>query len=61
MKTKKVKPDYIFKCRKCTYLVYVTKSSIMKMEKTECPDCGEEASGNWIFIGEGDFDNRNPL
>lgn len=52
------KPDWIFKCYKCSHKVYVTKKDIAKMLKTDCPQCGEEAFENWIFIGEGDFENR---
>ena len=52
------KPDFIFECRKCTHNVYVDKTKVAKMLKTDCPECGEEAEGNWLLIGEGDFENR---
>lgn len=55
---KKEKPDWIFKCYKCDHNVYITKSSIKKILKMDCPECGEEPYENWMFIGEGDFDKR---
>ncbi len=54
----KIKPDFIFKCTKCSHEVYVTKKDILKMLKTDCPECGEEAYENWSLIGEGDFEKR---
>ena len=57
-KVVKEKPDYIFQCHKCSHNVYITKASIMKMVKLDCPECGEEPYENWMFIGEGNFYTR---
>ena len=48
-----MKKDYIFQCKKCEHIVYV--HNINKFLKQECPECGEEFQGNWIFIGIGEF------
>lgn len=57
---KKIKPDYIFLCKKCGHNLYITKDKIIKLLKTDCPECGEESYENWIFIGEGDFGKKYP-
>lgn len=52
-------PDYIFMCKKCEHQVYVSKNDTNKISAlpdTHCPCCGEEGHLNWIFMGEGDFE-----
>ena len=56
---KKEKPDWIFQCRKCNHQVYIEKNRLKKLAKKDCPECGEESGGLWIFVGEGDFDKDN--
>jgi len=55
---KKNKPDWIFECGKCSHELYVDKKNVGALQETECPQCGEESERLWIFVGEGDFDNR---
>ena len=51
------KPDIIFECRKCGHNLYVSiKNKLHKIEKTDCPACGEEPERNWIFVCFGNFD-----
>lgn len=49
------KEDYIFQCRKCEIRLYVRKDRIMRILRKDCEECGEEAQGNWVFIGEGNY------
>lgn len=53
---KKEKPDWVFVCRKCGHNLYVGKERLKKIFKTDCPSCGEEPEGNWIIVGEGDYE-----
>ena len=51
----------IFKCRKCeseqramipdTMPVKDVFAKLHKVEKTDCPVCGEEPYNNWLFVG----------
>ncbi len=52
------KPNWIFKCNKCSHQVYVDKKDTQIMLKKDCPECGEEAFENWILIGEGNYDKE---
>ena len=52
---KKEKSQFIFQCYKCGHFVFVAKEKIMKILKTDCPECGEEPFKNWFFIDEGDY------
>lgn len=47
--------DLIFECRKCEHNLYVNPKKVRKILTTDCPNCGEEADGNWKLIGEGIF------
>lgn len=51
---KNEKPDWIFKCRKCSHNLYVDKLKLNKLIGLDCPECGEE-SPIFIFFGEGKF------
>ncbi len=55
MPKKKKSVDLIFECRKCQHNLYVSMGKIRMLLKTDCPNCGEEADGNWKLIGEGKF------
>lgn len=51
-----VKDKVFFQCRKCEALLYfevennsLPVSSLMRLENMDCPECGEEADGNWIL------------
>lgn len=48
----KVKPvkKIILQCRKCEGSVEFISAELKKMHKTNCPHCGEEPEGNWIFV-----------
>ena len=51
-------PDYIFTCRKCEHVLYVSKFAERKLSTLHdyhCPCCGEEGHMNWIVNGEGDY------
>jgi len=54
-----VKPDIVFKCRKCEHYLFVDKKKpkrIYSVNKVSCPNCGEEGDLNWIYVGEGNFE-----
>lgn len=49
----------IFECRKCGHNLYVSKDNmiqIVNLPDYSCPECGEEGDGNWIIIGDGNFE-----
>jgi DNA-directed RNA polymerase subunit RPC12/RpoP len=49
----------VFKCRKCEHMIYVTDTSIEKLDevsKLECPNCGEEGYENWVLMRSGNYD-----
>ena len=54
-------PHVTFKCRKCGHETYVNKmqpEKIYSMDTYECPACGEEGYENWLYAGEGNFEER---
>ena len=55
---KNLNPDLIFKCYKCSHNLYIDKSRVKKILKTDCPECGEEPYENWILIGEGNYNKE---
>lgn len=55
-----MKPDVIFKCRKCGHNLYVEKNEpekIYSLPDFNCPSCGEEGYENWIIVGQGNYEN----
>jgi len=45
--------DYVFECRKCGHQVYTDE--LDKIIDIDCPNCGEEFWGNFVFKGKGVF------
>lgn len=46
----------VCQCRKCGHLLYITIDDkifddIKKIEKTDCPNCGEQGYENWVLRG----------
>lgn len=64
--TKEKLLSMVTQCRKCGHLLYSTKIEdherlikyIKNIEKTECPNCGEEGYDNWILKGIDDWNHR---
>ena len=51
----------VFQCSKCGHLLFVEDTSKTKLEKimnTDCPDCGEEAYGNWVLLRMGNYEEE---
>ena len=66
VKVKKInldKEDFVFLCRKCGHELYIEKEKLLiESDLCDCPECGEEGYGNWIFDGEGSYEkfkNKN--
>ena len=53
----------VVRCHKCGHLLYLTIDDtifdkIRKIEKTDCPNCGEEGFDNWFLKGIDDWNKR---
>lgn len=53
-------PDLVFRCRKCSHLLFINKKYISKLMEDDscCPKCGEDSYENWILSREGDYEDE---
>lgn len=54
--------EVVFVCKKCNHHLFINGERIMtileKLNKYDCPSCGEESYMNWIFSHVGNSDNE---
>ena len=55
-----MKKDLVFSCSKCSHELYVSVDKLVKLPKSDCPECGEEAWMNWTFVKFGNFAKDYP-
>lgn len=51
-------PDIIFKCRKCSHLLYIDIKKFLSDyvdNMPECDECGEESNDNWMLVSTGNY------
>ena len=58
-------PNLVFSCRKCGHCLSIKSTARNAMQvgkildKTECPNCGENPHGNWTFLRFGKIDEED--
>lgn len=55
--------ELYFECRKCGHNLFIVEKAgwVKKITAVDCPNCGEEAEGNWILGGYMGSIKVNPL
>lgn len=60
----KIRKDLVFVCRKCEHNLFLTDGisltgeAIVKKLNGDCPNCGEESGGLWIYDRIGNYEKE---